>query len=164
MLNQPTAKHGPDRGGDRRRARPRADRLSTTLFVEGRTDNRETSGHQECSSYSLNAPGDDQLMNGRSKTTTGGCNRENGHADQVDPTAPKQVTQGAPDENQRAQKQTIRLDHPLHIHHGRVKATLYRRQSDVDNCVVDECQAGTKNRCSENPCSGPFATRDFATA
>ena len=71
--------------------------------------------------------------------------------------------QGAPDENQRTQKQTIRLDHPLHIHHCRVKATLHRGQSDVDDCTVDECHAGTENRCSENPWSGSFSTRDFAT-
>ena len=76
---------------------------------------------------------------------------EDGHAREENPTAPKQVAQGAPDENQRTQEQAIRLDHPLHIHHRCVKATLYRRQSDIDDCAVDECHAGTENRCGENP-------------
>ena len=85
-------------------------------------------------------------------------------ADANEKMATPQVAQGAPGENQRTQKQTLRLDHPLHIHHCRMEATLYRRQSDVDDCAVDECHAGTENRCSKNPWSGSFSTRDCATA
>src|ERR1700756_2231465 len=102
-------------------------------------------------------------MNVRGNTAAGGRDRENGHAEEEDSTATKEVAQCPSDKNQRTQKQTIRLDHPLHIDHGCVKTGLDRRQSDIDDSAVNEGQAGAENSCGEDPRLGLFSTLRFAS-
>ena len=91
MLNQPAAKDRPNGGGDRGEPRPRSDRLTTTLLVERRTDNRKTAGHQKCSSHTLNAPGDDEQMDVRGSAATRGSQGKNRDTYREYQTTPKQI-------------------------------------------------------------------------
>src|SRR5689334_16347945 len=70
MLNEPTAQHRTDRGGDGSETRPRADRLAAAFLVEGRADDCEAAGHKQRCSYTLNAPREYQLLNVRGNSTT----------------------------------------------------------------------------------------------
>ena len=89
MLHQPAAKYGPNGSRDRRKARPRADCLATTLLVERRTDNGKAAGHEQRSAHALNAARDDQLMNVQGKAATRGGQGENRYSGHEHPTAAK---------------------------------------------------------------------------
>src|SRR5882724_5887460 len=80
VLNQPATENRPHGTGNRRKTGPSADRRATTLLIERRTNNGKTAGHKKCSSDSLNAPRDDQLMNILREATTCGSHGENRHA------------------------------------------------------------------------------------
>src|SRR5882724_1340709 len=102
MLNQPTAKDGSNRSSDGRKARPCANRLAPTFLIERSTDDCKAARDQECGPDTLNAPGDDQLMNVcRNPAAHRGCG-ENCHTKQEYPAATEQVAERAPDQNQRA--------------------------------------------------------------
>src|SRR5579863_3250224 len=135
--------------------------MATAFLVERRTDNRQATGHQQRSPDTLNAPGNDQLMNAGGDSASPGSPGEDCHARYKGQTAAKQVAQRAADQNQGAQEQSVRLDDPLHIHHGCVKARLDRRQSNVDNCAVDESHTGPENGCSEYPWPRLGPARNF---
>ena len=70
-----------------------------------------------------------------------------GSSDDEHQAAPKHIAQRTADENQGAQEQSIRLDHPLHIDNRCLEAGLKRWQRDIHGCAVDECHAGTKDGC-----------------
>ena len=97
---------------------PRADCFSTTLHIEGRTDNGEAAGYEEGRSKTLNAPGDNQLANCQGKSAAAGCHGENHHADYKHSTASKEVTERSAYKNQSPKHESIRLNHPLQIDHG----------------------------------------------
>src|SRR5580692_788683 len=63
VLDEPASKHWADSGSDRRETRPCTDRRAATSLVERRADDCQTAGHEESSSYTLNAPRDNQLRN-----------------------------------------------------------------------------------------------------
>lgn len=161
MLHQPPAENGSNCGGDRGKARPCADRLAATFIVERRTDNRETSWYQQRSSQALNASGHEQLINVGSRTASCGCGGKDPHAHHEDHAAAKQIAQRAADQYQRAQEQTVRLNDPLHIHHGCLKARLDRRQGNIDDRAVDKGHAGAKDGRREYPQLRSFATLGF---
>jgi len=54
-----------------------------------------------------------------------------------DTLSAKQIAERPADKNQRAQEESVRLDHPLYVHHGRVKAGLEHRQSDIYDRAID---------------------------
>src|SRR5579859_7029334 len=108
MLNQPAAENGSNRGGDRGKTRPCADRLAPVLIVERCTDNGEASRYKQGSSHSLNASGNEQLIDVRSRAASGRSGGEDPHTNHEDQTAANHVAQGASDKNQRSQEQTIR--------------------------------------------------------
>ena len=101
-------------------------------------------------------------MNIRGKAASGGSGGKDRHSRYEDQPAAKHVAERASNENQCAQKKTIRLDYPLHIHYGRVEISLYGWQSDINDCAVDECDARSENGCSEYPWFGFFRARYFA--
>src|SRR6202034_2526950 len=72
VLNQPAPKYRPNGCSDRRETRPCTDGPTATFLVERLTDDRQTAGYKECSSYTLNAPCDDQLMNVGGDSASGG--------------------------------------------------------------------------------------------
>src|SRR5260370_16757035 len=98
-------------------------------------------------------------MNVQSKSATGGSRREDYHADYEDSAPAKQVTKRASDKNQGRQEQSVRLDHPLHVDHGRMKTRLQRRQNNIDHRAVNERHAGPKNGRSKYPGPRSRSTR-----
>src|SRR6476619_4476684 len=72
MLDQPSARDGPNGGGDRAEARPGSNGAPPFLFGKRIADNSEAAGHQERGAKPLEGPGDDQLRYRRRKSAGGG--------------------------------------------------------------------------------------------
>ena len=167
MFNQPAAKNGPNGGRDRCKARPCADRLAPTLLVERCADNRKAAGHEECGAHTLNASRDDQqLMNVRGEATTprkkAAKNRNTNH--EPPKRRPNRSPSEPPTRIRALQQESVRLNHPLHIHNRGAKAGLERRQSHIDDGAIDESHARTENGCCEDPWSRLRSTRNLQVA
>src|ERR1700687_1572723 len=87
MLNQPTAEHRPDSGGDRGEPGPGADRLSAAFLLERCTNNRKAARNEQRSPRALNASSDDQLMNVQCNSAGGRSQGEDGGSDYEDEAA-----------------------------------------------------------------------------
>src|ERR1700727_45093 len=122
MLDQPATENRPHRSSDRRKAGPGADRLTAAFLIERCADNGQAAGYQQGSSHTLNTSGKDQQIYVRSQSTAHGSQCENRHAQQEHQAAAKQIAERATHKNQRSQKQSVRLDYPLHIYHRCMKA------------------------------------------
>src|ERR1051325_11169970 len=104
MFDKPAAEHWSDRGSDRGKSGPRANRFATFVFVERRADERETSGHEQCAADSLHCASDDQLFDVRGKTAERGRDREDHDADVEDATASITIAERTADEQERGEK------------------------------------------------------------
>src|SRR5580765_7872696 len=124
MLHQPSAKDRTDRASNCRKSRPRAYRLATTLLVKSRADNCQATGYEQRSANSLNTSGGDQLMDAGGSTASGRSHRKDRNSHYEGQAPSEQVSQRSSHQNQRAQKQSVRLDYPLHIYDRRMKAGL----------------------------------------
>src|SRR5580704_7197318 len=91
------------------------------------------------------------------------CHGEYCYANYEYQTAPEQVPERTSDQNERAQKQAIRLDHPLHIDNGCVKVDLDSGQGDVDDRAIDESHARAENRRDQYPDSVLWVTGGCGT-
>ena len=83
-----------------------------------------------------------RISNARSQGAGGGGECKEACAEDEDQTPAEQVAERAASENQRAEKQSVGFNDPLHIDDGGVKALLQRGQRDVDRGAVDEGHAG----------------------
>src|SRR5271154_3761623 len=92
MLNQPTAKDRSNGGGDRGKARPRANRPTAAFLVKRGADNRETAGHQKRCANPLNASRDNELINTQGDAAGRRSYSENRYADDEDQAAAKQIS------------------------------------------------------------------------
>ena len=86
----------------------------------------------------LQAPRDDEHRSVR----CGGAEHR-GHAERGDPddeqaSRPEQIAERPTDEEQRAERQEIRVDDPLLQREAAAEIALNRRQRDVDDARVDE--------------------------
>ena len=142
---------GPTAASNRRETGPCADGLAAGLLVERCTNDGKTSRHKKGRSHTLDTPGDHQLTNAGSPAASRGSQRENHNTQHEHAPAAVQVSERAADENQRPQKQSVGLDHPLHIDHRGMKASLERRQSDIDDRAVDKSHAGTEDGRHQDP-------------
>ena len=161
MLNEPAAEEGPQRRHDRGSAGPGANGLTAAVFVEGGTDNREAAGNEERRADSLNAAREDQMMDGRGNTATGGGEGEDHNTEEENPAATIQVAEGASDEDQGGQQEPIGFDDPLDIDDRCVKAGLESRQGDIDDGAINERDAGTEDGRGEDPGSGLGSTGSY---
>ena len=170
MLNEPTAKNRPKSGCNCGKAGPGADGSTAFLLVKGCTDKGQASWHQKRSAQSLNRSGDYQLMNVWRHATPCRGNCKDCNADQEGAAASEQIANRTADQDERAEKQTIRLNYPLHVNHGRAEAGLESRQCDIHDRAVDEGHAGCENCRSQDPRSrrrlargnrGPGSDREF---
>ena len=91
MLDQPTAQHRPDRGGDGAEARPRPDRAAAFLDGKGTADQSETAGHEERGAESLRGARRDQLADRGSETAPTGGSREERDPEQKNSAAPELI-------------------------------------------------------------------------
>src|SRR5580658_7951780 len=80
MLNQPAAENRSHCCCDRRETGPDADRLAAGFLVERCANNRQASGNEEGSSYTLDTSCDHELLNVRGKTAGRRSRRKNPHA------------------------------------------------------------------------------------
>ena len=85
---------------------------------------------------------------GRTRTDASVKQRD---ADEKDALAPELIAQRSADENQRAEKQRVGLDHPLDVGDRRVKIGLERGQRDVDDRRIDERHARPEDRGDQRP-------------
>src|ERR1041385_1018868 len=127
MFHQPAAEHWSNRGSNRGKSRPRSDRFTTLVFVEGSADEGETSRHEQCAADSLHCASDDQLLDVRSKAAERGGNREDHDADVEDATASIAIAERTADEQQRGEKERVSLDDPLYTDRGGVEIGLQER-------------------------------------
>ena len=65
--------------------------------------------------------------------------------------APEHIAERTADEDQRRQKQRVRLDHPLHLVARCAQFALDDRQRDVDRRRIDETHARAEDRCHQDP-------------
>jgi hypothetical protein len=130
---------------------PRADGAAALGAVERRADDREAARHEERRADALERAADDEQQRRGGDAAQNRRGSERHHADQVDALAAELIAHRAADEDQRAEKQRVRLDHPLDIDDRRVEAGLKRRQRDVDDGHVDERQARAENRRDQRP-------------
>src|SRR5205823_3782703 len=88
----------------------------------------------------------------RSRETAGDRRDGEQHdASKERPLTSELIAHRAADENQTAQEQGVRLDHPLDVSDGRVQLCLKRGQSNVHHGRVDERQAGADDGRHQRP-------------
>ena len=159
MFDEPAAEHRTDSGRDRGEARPRADRFTAFLFIEGRADQRQAAGHKQRASDSLKRACGDQLFDIRRQATRCGSNGEDDDTDIENLSATVSITERATYQQQRGKKKRVGLDDPLNTDRRGVQIGLQKRQRDVDDGTVDKRHAGGKNCGSENPTPVHFEAR-----
>ena len=153
VLDQPAAADRTDRGRDRAEARPRADRSAAFGLVERGADDRQAAGHEEGRADALQrAAGDQHRGRGRHAAGHGGQGEED-HAGEENTLAAELIAERSADQDQRAEKQRVRLDHPLHVGDRGVEVGLKRGQRDVDDRAVDERHARREDRRHQRPSS-----------
>ena len=74
---------------------------------------------------------------------------EAGDAEREDPAAAEHVAERAADEQQRAERQQVGVDHPLLGRETAVQARPDRRQRDVDDRSVEERRRGPEDACEQ---------------
>src|SRR6478752_1874991 len=151
MLGQPSAKDRAKSGRHCRESGPRPDSFTTRIFVKNRTDDGETTRHQECSGDTLHRAPQHQFSYAERKSTANRSNCETSYAAQKHGTSAERVSKRSADQNQSGKKQSVRLNDPLDIYHGGVKLRLQCRQSYVDGGAVNECHARSENRGGKHP-------------
>src|SRR5437016_2410251 len=77
-----------NRGSDRAKARPCADRASAIFLAKGAADDGETAGHEQRSPESLGSAGDQQRAHSGSETAPRRSGGEDDHADDENASSP----------------------------------------------------------------------------
>src|SRR5215216_6004473 len=120
MLNEPAAEHWSDRRSDRRKSRPRSYRFAALFFVKGRTDQCETSRHQEGAADSLHCASNDQLFDVGGKTAESRGDGEDHDADIEDTPPAITIAERTTDEQECGKKEGVRFNDPLYSDRGGV--------------------------------------------
>ncbi len=151
VFDQPAAADRTDRGRDRAEARPRADRAASFGLVEGGADDRQAAGHEEGGAHALHgAAGNQHRRRGRHAAGHGGEGEED-QAGEEDPLAAELIAERSADQDEGAEKQRVRFDHPLHVGDRGVKVGLKRGQRHVHDRAVDERHARREDRGHQRP-------------
>ncbi len=145
---------GADGGRHRAHAGPGSDRATTFVVVERGADERETTRRKQSSADPLERARCDEQRRIWRDPAENGCDREQVDADQEDALAAELVADRAPDEDERAVEQRVRLDHPLHVGDRGAEVGLERGKRDVDGRAVDERQARREDRGDQRPLLG----------
>ena len=151
MVNNPPPDNEAQGRRDRNSARPGANRPTALPVREGGPEQGQAVWDQQGAAHALSDPGDDQGLDVGRQTT---AQRSQGkHADAGGKARPasQPVTQRAADQEQRGQKQDIRLHHPLGLAERRLKFSLHDRQGDIHHAAVDKHHAGAQNRGRQGP-------------
>ena len=112
--------------------------------------------------------GEDQELGARRHRAQQRADPEADQPDREDPPAPVQVAERSADQQQRAERQQIRLDHPLLISERAAQVRADRRQRDVDDRAVEEHDARAEDaRDQRRPldvCPGGVGERESPDA
>ena len=151
VLDQPAAGDGSEGRRHGAETGPRANRRAAIGVVERGADNREAPRYEEGGADALRRARHDERARGSSETAGDRRDGEQHDAGEERPLTSELIAHRAADENQTAQEQGVRLDHPLDVSDGRVQLCLERGQSNVHHGRVDERQAGADDGRHQRP-------------
>ena len=151
VVNNPAAHNKTQGRRDRNPARPGANRPAALPVREGGPEQRQAVWDQQGAAHALPDPGDDQGLDVGRQTTAQGRQCEHTDPGGKARSASQPVTQRTADQQQRGQKQDIRLHHPLGLAERRLKFSLHDRQGDIHHAAVDKHHAGAQNRGRQGP-------------
>jgi hypothetical protein len=115
-----------DRGRNRAEARPRTDRAASVGLVEGGADERQAAGHEEGGAYALRGAAGNQHRRRRRHAADHRGEGEEDEAGEEDALAAELIAKRSADQDEGAEKQRVRFDHPLHVGDRGVKGGLKR--------------------------------------
>ena len=134
-----------------------AERLAAVLLLSERGgQQRQRRRHQERGERALAGPRGDQHGEVDRGAADGGDEGEAGQAGQECDLPAGQVGQPAAEQQQAAERQRVRGDHPLPVHGGEVQRPLRRRQRDVHHREVqDHHQLRQADHAQDQPAPVP---------
>jgi hypothetical protein len=154
VLNQPATADRSNRGRDRAEPRPGPDRAAAFGLVEGSADDREAAGHEEGGPHALHgAAGNQHRRRGGDAAGHGGDGEEE-QAGEENALAAELIAERSADQDERAEKQRVGLDHPLDVGDRGVEIGLKRGQRHVHDRAVDERHARRQDRRHQRPPPG----------
>ncbi len=151
VLDQPAAEDGPEGGGDRAGGRPRPDGEPSLLFGERRAQDGEAARHEERRTHALHRARDHELPHTARQPAGAGRRGEEHDPARIDATPAEPISQRAADQQERGEKERVRLDDPLDVGDGGAELALQRRQGQVDDRAVDEGEARAEHRRGQHP-------------
>ena len=138
VVDHPATDHRADRGRHPRQAGPRADRGRPVLVPERRLDQRQRAGRQQCGADPLEHAQRDELAGALGGGAQRGRHEEPRDPDEVDPSPPEPVAEGAADEHERGQGEQVAVDHPLQLGQRGAEVAPDGAQRDVDHRPVED--------------------------
>jgi hypothetical protein len=163
VRHQPAADERPDHECNARPRRPGSDRCPALLAAERRSDHREARGREDRARDPLQPAGDDQRVAVGRRRAQDGREAEAEDAEQEEAPCPEQVAERPSDEQQRAERQQVRVDEPLLEREPSPEISLDRRQRDIDDGRVDEDDDGPEDARDENEAVAGLAGQVFDT-
>ncbi len=134
VLRQQPAGYQPDGRAAARNGAVNPERLAPLFPVrEGRRQQRQRGRRQYSSERALQGPGPEQQSLPRRGTTQRRSDRETHQPDDERPLTPHQVGDPPTQQQQPAERERVRRDHPLPVGIRHVQLPLRRRQGDIDD-------------------------------
>jgi hypothetical protein len=150
-IDQVAAEHRAGGRGDAAERRPGADRPTTLRFRKVRAEQRQAARHHQRSADALNRTCGDQRIDAAGPRTRRRCRGEDRRADGKHPAPPEAIAERAAGEQQRCEKERVRLDHPLGLGGARAQIAAQRGQRDVDHGAIDKRHARAEDRRQQRP-------------
>ena len=149
--DQVAAEQGAGRGGHAAEPRPRSDGLAAVIGIEGRLEDGQASGGQECSPDTLEHPGTDQDGGPGGEGTGGRGEHEPDDTHHEHPSSPEIVSERSPQEEEGRQREGVAGHHPLQRSERRMEFAPDGRKGDTDNGGVDGRHGRTEHRGRDDP-------------
>jgi hypothetical protein len=153
-IDEPSTEERTEGGGDAGEPRPRADCPATILWAERGRDDREAPGHEHRGGDPLERPRRDQERDRRRESADGGGGGEADEAEQEHASPSEQVAERASEDEERAEREEVRGEHPLHRRQTDTEVTRDGGERGVDDRTVEERDSRTEHRGGDDPPPG----------